>query len=168
MNSMTSPLHKVIMVAILATALAGSSLSAQAGSSLSAQAGGPEAFGDPIGSGPRSGSHPAGDPAASSLKGSASNAEVKYVNNMAGDFVFNVVYDNATGSRFSLRVLDTDGYQLFQCFYSDKKFDKKFKITDAEGKFTFIIKNYQDNSTQRFEVNSNTRLVEDVEVKEVR
>ena len=157
---MTSPLRKVMTVAILATALAGSSLSALAG--------GPDTFGDPIGSGPRSGSHPASDPTVNGLKGSASTAEVKYVNNMAGDFVFNVVYDNATGSRFSLRVLDADGNQLFQSFYSDKKFDKKFKITDAEGKFTFIIKNYQDNSTQRFEVNANTRLVEDVEVKEVR
>jgi hypothetical protein len=39
---------------------------------------------------------------------------------------------------------------------------------DNYGKLTFVIRNFGDNSTQSFVVSSNTRLVEDVEVKEVK
>jgi hypothetical protein len=102
--------------------------------------------------------------------GSASTAEVKYIGQLEGQPLFNVVYNNNGGDRFSIRVLDAQGDQLFQGIYSDKKFDKKFKLADADinGKLVFIIRNYKDNSVQTFEINSNTRLVEDVEVKEVK
>ena len=110
-------------------------------------------------------SHPIGDP-----KGSASTAEVKYIGGAEGNRIFKVVYNNDEGSRFSVRVLDADGAQLYQGFFSDKKFNKTFKITNADnsGKLTFVIRNFQDNSTQSFEVDYNTRLVEDIEVKEVK
>jgi hypothetical protein len=102
--------------------------------------------------------------------GSASTAEVKYIGSNEGDPLFNVLYNNSTGARFSVKVLDNEGHQLFQGVYTDRKFDKKFKVTDAGnyGKLTFVIHNFQDNSVQSFEVNSNTRMVEDVEVKEVK
>jgi len=103
-----------------------------------------------------------------SPKGSASTAEVKYIGGSQGEPIINVVYSNTAGSRFSLRVLDADGNQIFQSFYSDKNFDKKFKILDVDNKLTFVIKNYQDNSTQSFEVNSNTHLEEKIEVTEVK
>src|ERR1700733_57722 len=118
MNTMISPFRKVMTVAVLAIALAAGSLTTLAN--------GPYASGNPIGSNPK------GSASGRSPKGSASTAEVKYVVNKAGDFIFNVVYNNAPGSRFSLRVLDAEGNQLFQSFYSDKKFDKKFRIADAE------------------------------------
>ncbi len=100
---------------------------------------------------------------------SASTAEVKYISGKEGEFFFNVIYNNTSGSRFSVVVLDGEGYQLFQSLYSDKNFDKKFKLADPEGlgKLTFIIRNFGDNSVQRFEVNTNNRIVEDIEVKEV-
>jgi hypothetical protein len=139
MKHIISPFRKAIIFSALTLALAGSSLATLANGH------------DPL-----------------SPKGSASTAEVKYIGGKTGEFIFNVVYNNTTGSRFSLRVLDADGNQIYQNFYSDKKFDKKFMISDAEGKVTFVLKNYQDNSTQSFEVNANTRLVEDIEVKEVK
>ncbi|GGB12073.1 hypothetical protein [Puia dinghuensis] len=97
-------------------------------------------------------------------------AEVKYIAANNGEFFFNVVYNNTTGSKFSVAILDESGDQIYQNFFSDKKFDKKFKLADPEsfGKLTFIIRNYGDNSVQRFEVNSSNHLVEDVEVKEVK
>ena len=101
--------------------------------------------------------------------GSASTAEVKYIGTNEGDPMFNVLYDNSTGARFSVKVLDNEGHQLFQGVYTDKKFDKKFKVADAASysKLVFVIRNFQDNSVQSFEINSNTRMVEDVEVTEV-
>ncbi len=67
-------------------------------------------------------------------------------------------------------MVDTEGDQLFQSVYSDKKFIKTFKITDPEnyGRLTFIIRNFSDNTVQRFEANSSSRVVEDIEVKEVK
>lgn len=100
----------------------------------------------------------------------ANTAEVKYVGNNDGEFFFNVLYTNTTGDRFSVTILDELGNSLYSGVYSEKKFDKKFKLADPEsfGKLVFVIRNLGDNSVQRFEVNNNSRLVEDVEVKEVK
>lgn len=99
----------------------------------------------------------------------ASTAEVKYISGKDGEYLFNVIYNNTTGSRFSLIVLDAEGNQLFQRQYSDKKFDKKFKLADPDefARLTFVIRNFGDNSVQRWEVNANNKVVEDIEVKEV-
>ncbi len=101
---------------------------------------------------------------------SANAAEVKYIASKDGDGLFNVVYNNNSGSRFSVAVLDEFGNQLYQGFFSDKKFNKKFKLADPESasKLTFVIRNYGDNSVQRFQVDANERLVEDVRVTEVK
>jgi hypothetical protein len=102
--------------------------------------------------------------------GSASTAEVFYVGSLEGQPLFNVMYNNAEGSRFSISIKDDQGYELFKSSYSDKKFDKKFEIADVvpEGKLTLTITNYKDNSEQTFEINANTLLVVDVEVTEVK
>ena len=100
----------------------------------------------------------------------ASAAEVKYIAGKDGDMLFNVVYNNATGQRFSLIVLDEFGNEIYQNSFSDKKFDRKFKLADPEStnKLTFVIRNYGDNSVQRFQVDATNRLVEDTQVKEIR
>ena len=97
-----------------------------------------------------------------------STAEVKYIGSSEGG-IFNVLYTNGTGSRFSVAILDENGNQLFLHCYSDKQFDKKFRLAEPEvfGKLVFVIRNFGDNTVQRFEVNSASRLIEDVEVKEV-
>ncbi len=50
--------------------------------------------------------------------------------------------------------------------YSEKKFDKKFVLDKADniGKITFVIRSLKDNQTQAFEVNTTTRIVENVDV----
>jgi len=96
-------------------------------------------------------------------------AEVKYIGTPEGEFFFDVAYNNAAGSRFSLAIIDEAGNTIFQSVFSDKKFDKRFKLAEPEsyGKLEFVIRNFADNSVQRFEVNTASRLVEDIEVKEV-
>ena len=97
-------------------------------------------------------------------------AEVRYIAGTDGDGLFNVVYNNNTGSRFSVIVLDEYGNQIYQNIFSDRKFDRKFKLADPEStsKLTFIIRNFADKTVQRFQVDATNKLVEDVEVKEVR
>lgn len=101
---------------------------------------------------------------------SAATAEVKYIATKEGEGLFNVIYNNAAGSRFSIVVLDEYGNQLYQGFFSDRRFDRKFKLADPEStsKLTFVIRNYSDNSVQRFEVDNTSQLVEDVQVTELK
>ena len=106
-------------------------------------------------------------------KGAASNsgsAEVKYIPLNDGDYLFNVVYNNISNSRFSVAILDAEGNQLFQSQYSDKNFDRKFRLAQPEDfdRLTFVIRNLDDNTEQRFEVDAKSHVVEDVEVKEVK
>ena len=101
---------------------------------------------------------------------SAATAEVKYIAAKDGDGLFNVIYNNVAGSRFSIVVLDEFGDQLYQGFFTDRSFNRKFKLADPEitSKLTFVIRNFGDNSVQRFQVDATSQLVEDVEVTEVR
>jgi hypothetical protein len=144
MNKIIFPLRKASTLILLTVALTGGSLVTRAANG--------------------------GNDHGHTLTGNARTAEVKYIGGREDELVFKVVYNNITGSRFNLKVLDADGNQLFQHAYSDTNFDKTFKVdgVDSYGKLTFIIRNFQDNSTQTFEVSSNTHLVEDVEVKEVK
>jgi len=100
----------------------------------------------------------------------AGTADVKCITGNDGAYLFNVVYNNISNTRFSVVIQDAEGNQLFQSLYSDKKFDKKFRLAQPEefGGLTFIIRNLADNSIQRFEVDANSRVIEDVEVKEVK
>lgn len=100
---------------------------------------------------------------------SANTAEVKYITQEGGG-IFNVRYNNAAGGRFSLVVLDADGDQLYSYVYSDKNFEKNFRLADPESfrKLVFIIRNLNDNTTQRFEVEAIGHEEEVVEVKELK
>jgi hypothetical protein len=102
--------------------------------------------------------------------GNASTAEVNFIGKQNGSPLFNVIYKNNSGEKFSVKVLDADGNQIFQGIYSDKSFDKKFRIVnpDGQGKVVFIIRSFTDNSIQSFEANPDIRIIEEVEVKEVR
>jgi hypothetical protein len=102
--------------------------------------------------------------------GNAGTAEVTFVPVTANQGIFHVVYNNATGSRFVLQILDQDGDQLYQNIFTDKKFSKNFQLLDPDSypKLVFLIRNLGDKSCQRFEVENTTHLIEDVNVKEVK
>ena len=91
-------------------------------------------------------------------------AEIKYVGSIDDAIVFSVLYDNPNGGKFSVSVFDESGNQLFQEVYSDKKFNKKFKVPKSDkNKLTFVIRNYKDaDLRQSFEIN--THYTEDVVV----
>jgi hypothetical protein len=102
-------------------------------------------------------------------RNSAATAEVKYIPDAQGQGIFNVQYNNVAGNRFTICVMDADGNQLYQNIYTDKKFDKNFRLAepDSYGELIFIIRNLADNSIQRFEVVASSHLVEEVDVREV-
>jgi hypothetical protein len=90
--------------------------------------------------------------------------EVKYIGTSEDAVIFNVSVDNPTGGKFSVIVMDEEGNQIFQEIYTDKKFDKRFKLPKAEkNKLTFVIRNFKTADVkQTFEIN--TKYVEDVVV----
>jgi hypothetical protein len=141
-------IRKVIVVSIFTAILGSASLVSQAGTGHDRE----------------SGDHEGGK------SNSAATAEVKYIPGAQGQGIFNVQYNNAAGSRFTVCVKDADGNQLYQNVYTDKKFDKNFRLAepDSYGKLIFVIHNLADNSVQRFEVVASSHLVEEVDVREVR
>jgi hypothetical protein len=100
----------------------------------------------------------------------ASTAVVTYIPVNESQGIFNVVYNNATGSRFVLQILDQDGNQLYQNIFKDKEFRRNFQLADPDSysRLVFVIRNLEDHSFQRFEVEASTHLIEDVNVREVK
>jgi|SRR5579871_4157852 len=96
------------------------------------------------------------------------NTQISYLGVQDGMVLFSVVYDNPSGNKFTVTVLDKEGFPLYQEASSDKKFDKNFKLLTGESnKLTFVIKNAKETSvTQSFEIN--THVVEDVVVTKVK
>lgn len=95
-------------------------------------------------------------------------AAIRHLGNTTETMNFQVKYDNEAGEKFAVVVRDQDNNVLFQEYYTDKKFDKKFSLPKVDNnKVIFQIKNVKDSAVQTFEVNTNTRLVEEVIVKRV-
>jgi hypothetical protein len=98
----------------------------------------------------------------------ANSAVVTHIGNLEGSVLFKVQYDNLSGEKFALTIKDLNGEVLYQEVYTDKKFDKKFQLPkENAGKLQFIIKSVRTNQAQTFEVNTNSRLVEEMIVKKV-
>ena len=93
-------------------------------------------------------------------------ASVKHISTTDQKIVFQLSLENENGEKFGVSIKDIDGNTIFQDVYSDKKFDKKFVLDKFEniGKLTFVIRSFKDNQTQVFEVNTTSRVVENVDV----
>ena len=92
-------------------------------------------------------------------------AFVKYVGADNESYVFNVAYNNENGDKFLLTIINGSGDIIFAGTYSEKKFDKRFRLLkEGNDKLNFVIKNLKDNSRQTFEIKSTTQTIEDVVV----
>jgi hypothetical protein len=109
----------------------------------------------------------AGKAQTSAVAFSEKSAEVKYLGNSEDAVLFNVSYDNPNSSKFVVTVLDGEGTTIYQGSFSDRKFDKRFKLPVSEkNKITFVIRNAKAvELKETFEIN--TRYVEDVVVTKI-
>jgi hypothetical protein len=82
---------------------------------------------------------------------------------------FDVKVENASGEKFQIIVRDENGNTLYRGNYSDRDFNKRFKLPKGDsGKITFLIRSDSGNKTESsFEINSNTRVIEDVVVRKL-
>ena len=112
----------------------------------------------------------AGATKAQSNKENPANANpvnVTYVGSQDGNYIFDVQFDNNVGDTYYVAVVDDAGNTLFKGLYSDKKFDKKFKLPPGEeiNNVSFVIRNLKSNAAVTYAVNTTQRQVEDVIVK---
>ena len=94
---------------------------------------------------------------------------VKFLGTQDDMVVFNVSYDNPSGNKFMVVVKDQEGGTLYNNMYSKKTFYKQFRLPKTDGnKITFIIRNFRDADIARtFEVNVNSRMIEEVAIRKM-
>ena len=103
--------------------------------------------------------------AADGTKPLASTVVVTYVGSIENQPVFQIDYDNKDQAVFVLTIKDSDGNTLYVEKSKDKAFTKKFRYQGEENvKLTFILSTPTEKLSQTFEVNTNTRVVQDVVV----
>ncbi len=97
------------------------------------------------------------------------SATIKYLGTQDDLVVFNISYNNPQGSSFNLMVKDQDGSELYQHSFRDKSFYKQFRLPKSEkNRLSFIIRNGNEaDIVKSFEINVNSRFVQDVAVKKL-
>ena len=96
-------------------------------------------------------------------------ASVKYLGTQEDMILFNVSYANPDGNRFELTIKDQDGSTVYQNTFSDKSFYKQFRLpkTDKD-RIVFVFHNNHDaDVVKTFEVNVNSRFVNEVAIKKI-
>lgn len=95
-------------------------------------------------------------------------AVINHLSSDSKSLLFQVNVENASGEKFIIVVKDENGSVLYRGGFTDKDFSKKFRVPKGEtGKITFVVKSESTNKVESFEVNSNTRIVEEVVVRKV-
>ena len=100
-------------------------------------------------------------------KAEANPVNVTYIGSQDGNYIFDVQFDNNAGDTYYVAVVDDAGNTLYKGMYSDKKFDKKFKLPSGEeiNTVSFVIRNLKSNSSFTYAVAAQQRSVEEVTVK---
>ena len=79
--------------------------------------------------------------------------------------MFQVVYNNPTGTAFNLSVSDPSGELLYADTFKDVQFNKTFKVLKDEiSKLNFTIRDSKTGITENFEVNVTANVIENVAV----
>lgn len=93
-----------------------------------------------------------------------SKAEVSFTGvDVENQLSFKVKYLNPTGSTFSLSVLNEEGEAIYKGYFSDKSFNKTFKLPKLEvSKLTFLIEDAKIDVKEKYTVNIKTNVQEEV------
>ncbi|RFM29948.1 hypothetical protein [Deminuibacter soli] len=97
---------------------------------------------------------------------SVKKAEIQYLGTYDNSVWFNINFANPNANKFEIIIKNDENEVLYQGKFSDKNFSKKVKILKEqdEMKPTFILRSQDNETEQRFVINSATRLIEEVVV----
>jgi hypothetical protein len=91
------------------------------------------------------------------------NTVVKHLATTSQSLFFEVKIANETGEKFSVSIKDENGNNLYRGVYSDKNFVKKFKLPrTVSDKLVFVVRTAAGNTTEAFEISSNTKVMEEI------
>ena len=92
---------------------------------------------------------------------------VTYLGSGDEQMSFNLKYDNVAGTKYLVTVLDSEGEPLFDQVFTDKKFNKTFKVPVEMGKLSFVVRDVKTKLQKKIEVNTERRFVEEVSVTRI-
>ncbi len=83
--------------------------------------------------------------------------------------LFNVAYKNPGSAPFDVIIKDQDWATIYQGTFRDKDFYKQFRLPRADrNKITFVIRNFKNaDLAKTFEININSRFIQDVAVRKL-
>lgn len=93
------------------------------------------------------------------------NASVKCLKMEEGQVYFNVQFENADGGRFDILVNDVNGDNLYRATFTGKNFNKVFRAPVENGKLVIIIRDSKDKTDHRFELSTESKMVQQILVK---
>ena len=97
-------------------------------------------------------------------------AEIKYIGVVDNKLVFQINYRNDGPTPFSLEIKDNQGYQFYFGKFKEKSFQKLYAIDKAElgeNELTFEFSAKGKVQKQVFEINTSSRLVEELNVTQL-
>lgn len=95
---------------------------------------------------------------------------IKYIGAVGNQPIFLVEFDNQTEEEILVALRDADGNMLYTEKFQGKRFSKRFQLNRNEDdlQVTLSLTNRKDRLTQQYQINRNTRIVEDVTVTKLR
>lgn len=92
--------------------------------------------------------------------------QIHYLGNRENKPLFQVDVNNSQNKNFKLTIHDPAGYQLYSVRIHDKFFTKKFQWDNPESSDKLIISLKSDGNkeSRTFQINTTTRLVQDVAI----
>ncbi|HUQ65671.1 MAG TPA: hypothetical protein VM101_05930 [Flavitalea sp.] len=107
-------------------------------------------------------------PASAGITDNEGKAIVTFVATGSESLLFDVKVDNASGEKFTIIVKDENGTTIYRGSFINKNFKKRFILPKTDSnKLTFHIKSESGITSESFEINTSTRIVEEVIVKKV-
>ena len=97
--------------------------------------------------------------------------ELKFVGNVKDQPVFHLVFDGTEENEFIIAISDESGNVLYKEIIKGTKFLKKFRINTDEvdnGKLKFAVSSKSFDKPVVFEVNNQSRFVEEVVVSKIK
>ncbi len=91
---------------------------------------------------------------------------IRYIGTLHEKPVFQIAFENETAQTFYVSIKDDEGNVLYNEKVKDLKYNKKFQIERGSEytRLTFTLSSEKEHKAQVFQINTNTRMIQDVVV----
>lgn len=93
------------------------------------------------------------------------DASVSCLKMEEGQVYFKVNFENADGGRFDILVNDVNGDNLYRATFTGQHFNKVFRAPVENGKLVIIIRDSKYRTDHKFELSTESKMVQQILVK---